>query len=134
MTVPPLSPDPRRHDYADLAARVRRLASKIRSVSTLATNANTMALQSAKRYRCAVFVTPLTILGSPISQAVKWSSPMPSDSYSVDASCSAIPGTSLTYTITNQTAAGCTVTFNAPVLLAAGTIVMVIAVAPAPTT
>ena len=54
---------------------------------------------------------------------------MPSASYNVDAGMSIanMPA----YTVTNQTAAGCTVTFNAPILLAAGTIVIVLAVSPA---
>lgn len=90
-----------------------------------------MSLQSSKRFRIAVFVTPLSIFGSQISQTVRWSSPMLTAEYKVDASCSAMPNQGWTYKITNQTAEGCTVTFSAPVLLAAGTIVVVLAVSPA---
>jgi hypothetical protein len=110
---------------------LRALSRRVSSVSNVADAASVMNQESAKRFRVAVFTTPLTVLGSPVTKAVKWSSPMPSSTYKVDAGCS-IDNTALSYTITNQTAEGCTVTFNAPVLLAAGTVVIVLAISPAP--
>lgn len=118
-----------KREINELSSRLRRVSRRLSATTQVATSADNMAQESAKRFRIAVFVTPLTLLGSPVVGAVKWSSPMPADSYKVDAGCS-IQGTSLAYTISNQTAAGCTVTFAAPVLLAAGTIVVVLAVSP----
>lgn len=108
-----------------LAFFKRRLA----RVNKTATSASSML--AAKRFRVAVFATPLTLLGSPVSQTVRWSTPMPSDVYNVDAACSGVPAQAWSYTVSEQDANGCKVTFSAPVLLAAGTIVVVLAVAPA---
>lgn len=120
-----------REELARLRARIAALSSRLSRTNSLAVSADTMAQQSAKRFRIGVASVPLTLLGSPITVTYKWSEPLPTDSYRVDASCSAMPGTQWPYTITNQTAAGCTVTFSAPILIAAGSIVVVIAVSPA---
>ena len=121
-----------------LSGEIDRLRSTLRSISQRMAalkreteTVSVMTIQTSKRFRIAVFVTPLTVLGGPVAQAVKWSTPMPSATYSVDAACSGMPSSNWTYVISNQTAEGCTVTFSAPVLLAAGTVVMVLAVAPA---
>lgn len=121
-----------------LSRDIERLRGALRSMSTrmAALNRETaavsvMTLQTSKRFRIAVFVTPLTVLGSPVAQTVKWSTPMPSAAYNVDAACSGMPSSNWTYVVSNQTAEGCTITFTAPVLLAAGTVVMVLAVSPA---
>jgi len=92
---------------------------------------------SAKRFRIGVFTVPLTVLGAQVSGSVKWSTPITNqlgqlvDAYNVDAACSAMPNTALVPTLSAQTSAGVTVSFTAPVLLAAGTIVVVLGIAPA---
>jgi len=127
------SPRDLRREVADLRSKFRIFGRRLSRTDATANAANAMSLDSAKRFRIAVFVTPLTILGAQVTGSVKWSSPMPSATYKVDAGMS-IQGTALTYSITNQTADGCTVTFTAPILLAAGTIVVVLAISPAPAT
>ena len=81
-----------------------------------------------KRFRIAGFIT--TSLLTNVSGTVTWSSPMPSDTYAVDATCPALASMP-SYTISNRTASGCTVTFTAPVTLAIGTLVVVVGVSPA---
>jgi hypothetical protein len=125
--------DGSRREIADLSSRLRSLARRLTTVDAVAQNANVMGAESAKRFRIGSFQTPLVSLGGQVSGSVKWSSPMPSDSYKIDATCPAMGNTVWSYTITNQTAAGCTVNFTAPVLLSLGTIVIVLAVSPATT-
>lgn len=120
-----------KREINELASRLRRLSRRVTVTSQVAASADTMAQESAKRFRIGAFQTPLVSLGGTVSGSVKWSSPMPSDTYKVDATCPAMGNTVWSYTITNQTAAGCTVNFTAPVLLSLGTIVIVLAVSPA---
>ncbi len=114
----------------ELQREIERLKSQIKAIRTKQSVTSTMVTQQAKRFRVGVFVTPLTILGGQVTGSVVWSTPMPTAEYNVDAACSAM-STMPSYTITNQTQNGCTVTFTAPLLLAAGTVVMVLAVSPA---
>lgn len=115
---------------SELQREIERLKSQIKAIRTKQATTSTMVTEQAKRFRVGIFVTPLTILGGQVQGSVVWSTPMPSESYKVDAACSAM-STMPSYTITNQTQTGCTVTFTAPLLLAAGTVVIVLAVSPA---
>lgn len=92
---------------------------------------NVMVVQSEKRFRIGAFQTSALLTN--VSGSVTWSSPMPSDSYKVDAACPSLSSMPA-YNITNQTASGCTITFTSPSLLAIGTIVIVLGVSPAPAT
>ena len=120
---------------------LERRAGAALSAATIASAAASAAgtTSSAKRFRIGVVAIPLTLLGGTVVAAVKWSTPItdnrgvPVDSYNVDASCSAMPTTALIPTISGQSSTGVTVTFTAPVLLAANTIVVVLGIAPAAT-
>lgn len=117
-----------RREVDRIAARLSAISKKLTRVNATATSAQTMGVQSAKRFRIGSFQT--IALLSNVTGTVKWSTPMPSASYNVDATCPALatmPG----YTVTNQTAEGCTVTFTSPSLLAVGTVVVVLGVSPA---
>lgn len=119
---------------------LRSLKARIDALDKVATRAMSTAtnstVTSAKRFRIAIVSIPLTLLGSSVSASVKWSTPITDqtgtlvDQYNVDASCSAMPTTPLNFTITNQTSEGVTVTFQAPVLLAANTMIVVLGIAP----
>lgn len=120
-------------DFVALERRVNRLERKLGLVGGVP--GGTVAVGTvAKRFRIAVFVTPLVVLGGQVSAAIKWSTPMPSDVYNVDAACSAMNTSGMVPTVTNQTKDGCTVSFVAPFVLAAGTVVVVLGVSPAPIT
>lgn len=122
---------------------IRALKARIDALDKVATNAMSVAQRgtttSAKRFRVGVVTIPLTLLGATVTATVKWSSPMTDqfgnvvDSYNVDASCSAIPTTPMAFSVSNQTSDGVTVTFQAPQLLAAGTVVMILGISPAAT-
>ncbi len=114
-----------RKELERLRSRMAWMRMQLAETNTIAVAANT---QQPKRFRVAAFQT--TALLTNVSGTVSWSTPLPSDSYKVDAACPAL-ATMPNYTITNQTATGCTITFTSPVLLAVGTTVIVIAVAPA---
>jgi hypothetical protein len=100
--------------------------------------ANAGIQTSAKRFRIGIFSVPLTLLGAQVTGSVTWSSPITNaagnetDRYSVDASCSAFQGMAVNPVFSNQTSTGVTVSFVAPITLAVGTMVVVLAVAPAP--
>lgn len=117
------------------AIRAQAAAADARAAEALAT-AQSGAATAAKRFRIGVATIGLTLLGAQVSVAITWSTPMTDstgalvDSYNVDAACSAMPGLALVPTLTNQTSAGVTVTFTAPVVLAAGTVIVVLGVAP----
>lgn len=117
-----------RREMDRIAARLSALSKKISRVNITATSAQTMSVQSAKRFRIGAFQT--IALLSNVTGTVKWSTPMPSADYKVDAACPALANMPA-YTVTNQTAEGCTVTFTSPSLLAVGTIVIVLGVSPA---
>lgn len=119
---------------------LERRASVALSTANAANSAATAGVTtSAKRFRIGVVSIPLTLLGAQVQASVKWSTPITDnrgqlvDTYNVDASCTAFPNTPLVPTVTSQTSAGVTVTFTAPVLLAAGTILVVLGIAPAAT-
>ena len=116
----------------------RRAADALRAANAAGAVASAGVTTSAKRFRIGIFTVPLTLLGAPVQGTVKWSTPItnaagvPVDNYNVDAACSAM-GTSLVPTISAQSSAGVTVSFTAPILLAAGTVVIVLGIAPAAT-
>lgn len=134
---------PQNQAFIALRNRVEMLERRISTALTTANQASSTAtasvVTSAKRFRIGVVSVPLTLLGGQVSASVKWSTPITNargqlvDDYNVDASCAAFSGISLVPTLSNQTSAGVTVTFTAPVLLAAGTIVVVLGIAPAAT-
>lgn len=92
---------------------------------------------SAKRYRIGIFTTALVSIGGTVSGNVKWSTPITDaagnevDVYNVDAACSAMPNTRWAFTTSNMSKDGVSISFTAPVLLSLGSIVVVLAVAPA---
>lgn len=93
---------------------------------------NVQGTQVAKRFRLAAFQTSSLIsLGGTVTGTVVWSTPMPSEVYNVDVAVALNNMTSPIATISNQTAAGCTVSFTAPVAIALGVTVVVLGVAPA---
>jgi len=114
----------------------RRAAAAVQTANQASAVAAAGVTTSAKRFRIGIFTVPLTVLGAQVQGTVKWSTPITNargqlvDDYNVDAACSAM-GTSLIPTISAQTSAGVTVSFTAPVLLAAGTVVVVLGIAPA---
>jgi hypothetical protein len=94
---------------------------------------NTAGTQAAKRFRIGAFTTTSLIsLGGTVTGTVTWSSPMPSEVYNVDVAVAVANMASPVANVSNQTAAGCTVSFTAPVGIALGTTVIVFGVAPAP--
>lgn len=129
--------------FIALRNRVEMLERRAAAALSLAAAANTVAVAgattSAKRFRIGVVSIPLTLLGGTVVASVKWSTPItdnrgvPVDSYNIDASCSAMPTTALVPTISGQSSVGVTVTFTAPVLLAANTIVVILGIASAAT-
>lgn len=118
-------------DLAPILARLSALENMVKRTTGVAAVANAGVTQAAKRFRIGMFSTPLVTLGGAVSGSVLWSSPMPSASYNVDAACAAMGNIQWTFTTSNQTAAGVTVNFSAPVALALGTLVTVVAVSPA---
>lgn len=114
----------------------RRASTALRTATQAGAAAAAGSATNAKRFRIGIFTVPLTLLGAQVSGTVKWSTPItnaagtPVDVYNVDAACSAM-GTPLVPSFSAQTSAGVTVTFTAPLLLAAGTIVVVLGIAPA---
>jgi hypothetical protein len=115
-------------DFIALRNEVRMLRSRVDTSVSASTRTMT---SSPKRFRIGIFTVPLTVAGAVASGTVKWSTPMPTKTYAVDAACSAFPNQPLVPAISQQAEDGCTVSFTTPVLLAAGTIVVVLAVSSA---
>lgn len=87
-----------------------------------------MTAQTAKRFRICIRSVTLSLL-TPIDVTVTWTTPMPSASYNMDISCSALVGMPAV-TIVSQDANGAVIRFT-PTLAAVGAFVVVLAVAPA---
>jgi uncharacterized membrane protein len=110
--------------YQSLLRRIERLESRTTQTGAVASTA------SQKRFRIAATQTAILLgAGASTSVSVVWSTPMPTDTYKVDVAVSALLGQPVSnIQVTSQTAAGCTVSFTVPALLALGTAVTLLAV------
>lgn len=106
----------------------------VRRIETLEARLNKSAAMSHtalyKRIRIGSSQTlALVGAGSTATVTVTWSTPMPADTYTVDVTVSALAGAPVSNIQTpSMNAAGCTVTFVVPSLIALGTTVIVQAV------
>lgn len=121
-------------EFQQLKAQVAMILRRL-GIQQIQTNVAVAAGQTqAKRFRLGAFsTTSLISLGGTVTGSVTWSTPMPSEVYNVDVAVAVANMASPVATVTNQTAAGCTVSFPVPISLALGTTVIVFGVAPAPT-
>jgi predicted TIM-barrel enzyme len=121
-------------EWRAMVTRVELLERRLRAMGVATTayqnSNNQAAATAAKRFRIAVKNVGLSLVGT-VTVDITWSSPLPSAVYNVDVACSALLGMP-TVTVTNQTAAGCTISF-VPGLLATNATLVALAVAPAST-
>lgn len=114
--------------WRTLVQRVGQIERRL-GITNTATIVNTqMTANTAKRFRISIRTVTLSLL-TPVDVTVQWSTPMPSATYNMDVSCTAMLGMP-TVTVVSQDANGATIRFT-PTLAAVGATVMVLAVAPA---
>lgn len=121
-------------EFRRLQVAVDRIQARLGIVDRRATDAQTASAMAAastdKRFRIAVKNVGLSLIGV-VNVDLVWSSPLPSATYKVDVNCSALIGMP-TVTVTNQTAAGCTISFS-PGLAVTNATVIALAIAPVTT-
>lgn len=119
-------------EWNALNTRIAALEKRLGVNTTQTAQVSAGLKTTPKRFRIAVAQVKLNKATEPAVLDVVWSSPLPSATYNVDVSCTAALhiGTPL---VTNQTAEGCTITLD-PTSVATGAVVVVLAIAPAPST
>lgn len=116
-------------EWSALNARLKVIEKRL-GINTQATATSVNALKSTpKRFRVAVAQIKVVKLNEPTSFDVQWSSPLPSATYNVDVSSSAVLSVGQA-TVTNQTPEGCTISLQ-PSSVTVGAIIVVLAIAPA---
>lgn len=111
-----------------LLTRVMAIEQRLGITQQSAASNAQMTAASAKRFRICIRSVSLSLL-TPIDVTVTWTSPMPTASYNMDISCSAMVGMPAV-TVLSQDANGAVIRFT-PTLAALGAYLVVLAVSPA---